>query len=293
MSGRPPCPYKTLGVARDASADEIKRAFTALALALHPDTSAAPSAQAAEKFARAKEAFDALRDPARRAAHDRGAAGAFEAGYDAEDLARRARNFRRAQAGAGYGAGASARADAAASARAAHAGAMRALGFLLSPRGLGLFVLLPAAAWAGTALLARGVDESLAPYDAAGRERIRAWFNPRTARWETPAPWDPLYLANRAATKMVPRRDVAFVPPPQGADADADAADVGAAGAAAGAAATPIAAAAAVAAAAAASQPSAAAAEAASPEGLVGSAAAAALRRPPPHADSGAVVTLR
>ena len=65
MSGRPPCPYKTLGVARDASADEIKRAFTALALALHPDTSAAPSAQAAEKFARAKEAFDALRDPAR------------------------------------------------------------------------------------------------------------------------------------------------------------------------------------------------------------------------------------
>lgn len=63
--------YETLGVARDASGDEIKKAFRRLARETHPDAN--PSDPATEERFRAiAEAYEVLSDPQRRAAYDRG-----------------------------------------------------------------------------------------------------------------------------------------------------------------------------------------------------------------------------
>ena len=61
--------YAVLGVARDASEDEVKRAFRKLARKHHPDVSQAPDA--AGKMQELNEAYEVLRDPQRRAAYDR------------------------------------------------------------------------------------------------------------------------------------------------------------------------------------------------------------------------------
>ena len=63
--------YKSLGVSRDASQDDIKRAFRRLARDTHPDAN--PGDPAAEaKFREVAEAYEVLSDPQRRARYDRG-----------------------------------------------------------------------------------------------------------------------------------------------------------------------------------------------------------------------------
>ena len=61
--------YEILGVARTASADEIKAAHRRLAKKLHPDVNKAPDA--AGKFNELQEAFGVLSDAEKRAAYDR------------------------------------------------------------------------------------------------------------------------------------------------------------------------------------------------------------------------------
>jgi DnaJ-class molecular chaperone len=62
--------YEVLGVGRDASETEMKRAFRKLARELHPDVNA-HDPEAEEKFKAAAEAYEVLADPERRAAYDR------------------------------------------------------------------------------------------------------------------------------------------------------------------------------------------------------------------------------
>ena len=60
--------YQTLGVARDAPADEIKRAYRKLARKYHPDLSKEADAEA--RFKELGEANEVLKDPEKRAAYD-------------------------------------------------------------------------------------------------------------------------------------------------------------------------------------------------------------------------------
>jgi molecular chaperone DnaJ len=62
--------YETLGVARGAPDDEIKKAFRQLARELHPDINRHDPA-AEEKFKEVAEAYEVLSDPQRRATYDR------------------------------------------------------------------------------------------------------------------------------------------------------------------------------------------------------------------------------
>jgi len=62
--------YEVLGVPRDASETEVKRAFRKLARELHPDVNA-HDPQAEEKFKQAAEAYEVLSDPERRQVYDR------------------------------------------------------------------------------------------------------------------------------------------------------------------------------------------------------------------------------
>jgi curved DNA-binding protein len=60
--------YATLGVARDASADDIRKAYRKLAQKYHPDVSKDPEGE--EKFKAVAEAYQTLKDPEKRKAYD-------------------------------------------------------------------------------------------------------------------------------------------------------------------------------------------------------------------------------
>jgi molecular chaperone DnaJ len=63
-------PYEVLGVGREASEQQIKKAFRQLARELHPDVNA-HDPDAEEKFKEAAEAYEIVSDPERRATYDR------------------------------------------------------------------------------------------------------------------------------------------------------------------------------------------------------------------------------
>ena len=92
--------YEVLGVSRDASTEDIRKAYRRMALTLHPDKNPG-NHEAEEEFKEATEAYEILRDPGRRAQYDRfGHAGAtgfggFTFDFGAFDLSDALRAFMR------------------------------------------------------------------------------------------------------------------------------------------------------------------------------------------------------
>mgnify|MGYP001793657322 FL=1 len=62
--------YEDLGVKRDASPEEIKRAYHRMARKLHPDVNA--DAEAETRFKRVSQAYDVLSDQQKRRSYDAG-----------------------------------------------------------------------------------------------------------------------------------------------------------------------------------------------------------------------------
>ncbi|WP_300529541.1 DnaJ C-terminal domain-containing protein [Maricaulis sp.] len=73
-------PYKTLGVSKSASQDEIRKAYRKLAKALHPDANPGDKA-AEEKFKQVSAAFNLLSDADKRADYDAAARAGFGSQY--------------------------------------------------------------------------------------------------------------------------------------------------------------------------------------------------------------------
>src|SRR5215218_10558125 len=63
--------YEVLGVAKNASDEEIKKAYRKLAMKHHPDRNQGSASKASEEaFKEAKEAYEMLSEPEKRAAYD-------------------------------------------------------------------------------------------------------------------------------------------------------------------------------------------------------------------------------
>jgi molecular chaperone DnaJ len=80
--------YEVLGIDRDATEEEIRRAFRKLAFKYHPDHN--HEDRAGERFKEVNEAYEVLSDPDKRAAYDRfghgGAEGLFGRGFEGFDF---------------------------------------------------------------------------------------------------------------------------------------------------------------------------------------------------------------
>ena len=88
--------YEILGVPRNASQDDIQRAYRRLARAYHPDVNKDPSAE--ERFKDVSEAYDVLSDPQTRRRYDAFGPDFRQVPEDVDPEA-----WRRARAGAGAG----------------------------------------------------------------------------------------------------------------------------------------------------------------------------------------------
>ena len=75
--------YQTLGVTREASADDIKKAYRKLARELHPDVNPDPAVQ--DKFKEITAAYEVLSDSQKRQSYDMGGSafggGGFGGGF--------------------------------------------------------------------------------------------------------------------------------------------------------------------------------------------------------------------
>ena len=84
--------YETLGVARDASDDDVKKAFRRLARQLHPDVNT-DDPTASERFREVAEAYEVLSDADTRARYDRFGHAGVESGHLRTDEAFQAGNL--------------------------------------------------------------------------------------------------------------------------------------------------------------------------------------------------------
>jgi curved DNA-binding protein len=71
-------PYETLGVSRDASDDDIRKAYRKLARTYHPDVNKDPGAE--DRFKEVSEAYDTIRDAEGRAEYDQASRQGFGGG---------------------------------------------------------------------------------------------------------------------------------------------------------------------------------------------------------------------
>ena len=105
--------YEVLGVEKNASADEIKKAYRKAAVKFHPDKNPGDK-EAEEKFKEAAEAYDVLSDEQKRARYDQfghagmeggagGYGGGFSGGFSMEDIFRNFGDIFGGHFGGGFG----------------------------------------------------------------------------------------------------------------------------------------------------------------------------------------------
>jgi DnaJ-class molecular chaperone len=180
--GHERCHYNTLGVSRNASNEEVKTAFRKLSLKTHPDLAGAGACP--ERFKKIAGAASVLTNPKLRQAYDQTIAtrAAFNQ-FRRSPLHDTASSTFRHQQLRGYTA---------------------ILVNLFRPRNL---ILGPIAFFATVSAIqyALGIENKRNQRDES---LVQVWMNPETGRYETPAPWDPLYQKLQPKLVYIPKNEV-------------------------------------------------------------------------------------
>jgi len=182
------CHYETLGVGKDASNKDIKAAFRKLSMETHPDV--AGSGANAERFKQISHAASVLTNEKSRRVYDRQLrGGAFSPSFhrNAESGFRRSPHHRGPRPVAGS--------------------FTAILDTMFRPRNL---ILGPIALFSAVSAIqyALGIDDNSKRIVSDGKNEVQAWKNPETGRYETPAPWDPVYRKLKPTLESVPRDQV-------------------------------------------------------------------------------------
>lgn len=191
--------YETLGVSKDASMEEIKKAFRTLSLKTHPDVSSGQG----DKFKVISEAYRVLSNDKERRMYNLEVEEATRFGGF-----RRQRHHHRGPQDAGFG-GSGPRSSAAAGPT-PNQGLHGVLDTIFRPRNMFLSLTLGTAAlFAFRAYNHYDDAQAKLKRTKGGKDAVEAWKNPTTGRWELPAPWDPAYRKLQPKLTMVPREQVA------------------------------------------------------------------------------------
>jgi curved DNA-binding protein CbpA len=180
--GRQGCHYDTLGVSRSASNEEVKTAFRKLSLKTHPDLAGAGVCP--ERFKKIAEAASVLTNPKLRQAYDQTIATRASLNHFRwSPLHDTTNSTFRNQQPRGYTA---------------------ILVNLFRPRNL---ILGPIAFFATVSAIqyALGIEKKKHLRDDS---LVQVWMNPETGRYETPAPWDPVYQKLQPKLVYIPKNEV-------------------------------------------------------------------------------------
>lgn len=191
------CHYDVLGVDKDASLAEIKAAFRKLSMETHPDVSTGTECTA-EQFKQISQAHTILSNPKERRIYD---------------LQQQEKLWYKP--GSGFGGNASryrgANPDFKAPKGPKATGAFAVVETMFKPRN---FILGTTAAFC-TMMVYQTIfakeDEKhklMMMTSHHATEKVQAWKNPKTGRWEQPAPWDPTYRKLKPILEFVPRNQV-------------------------------------------------------------------------------------
>jgi curved DNA-binding protein CbpA len=185
--------YDTLGVSKAATQDEIKAAFRKLSMATHPDVAKDTTHANGEAFKAIAEAHSALSSATERHKYDRQLQEATmwrPGGPGGGDFYGGNNNLRRPGGG-----------------RAQPRGMHVAMETLSNPR----YFLFGVVAFGSVFLLSAtlgGISSRQPEYHHSSAMMVEAWKNPKTGRWEQPAPWDPLYRQLKPTLELMPREKV-------------------------------------------------------------------------------------
>ncbi|CAB9511186.1 protein DnaJ [Seminavis robusta] len=192
------CHYESLGVAKDASLEDIKTSFRSLSKETHPDV--APHGcpkQNAERFKEISEAYRILSNSKDRRRYDLEQQDRFW--YQNRSHS----NVNNYQYGATYK-------NMQKNGQPKASGIYGVLDTIFRPRNLlmGVALGIGSTVFYQVFLVDQDAKKKLMQRQQHGNHLVEAWRNPKTGRWEQAAPWDPTYRRLQPTLELVPREQV-------------------------------------------------------------------------------------
>lgn len=184
--------FKVLDLDENCRSEDVKKSYFSLAKKWHPDVN--KSEEAAARFKLISDAYTELKDDSKRAVHRNRITyntQVFENGNISVDKSIYTHIYKKNRE------------------KAYQDSSKRSFSRIsfFRPSLLMLFPLVGVVGYLTVESIGNKpkVESSHFSKSAKGSNTVEAWFNPRSKRWETPAPWDDAY---RRATKNLPNQQV-------------------------------------------------------------------------------------